>query len=78
MIEALSDEMSKGFGSQRIDRVHISGETGIDTALTSMLNRRMVEMKKIPAQRNTQKKAQMGNDPDNQEHPVRFLEILIR
>ena len=60
MIEALSDEMSKGFGSQRIDRVHISGETGIDTALTSMLNRRMVEMKKIPAQRNTQKKAQMG------------------
>lgn len=60
MIEALSDEMSKGFGAQRIDRVHISGETGIDAALTSMLNRRMVEMKKIPAQRNTQKKAQMG------------------
>lgn len=60
MIEALSDEMSKGFGSQRIDRVHISGETGIDAALTSMLNRRMVEMKKIPAMRNTQKKAQMG------------------
>ena len=59
-IEALSDEMAKGFGAQRIDRVHISGETGIDAALTSMLNRRMVEMKKIPAQRNTQKSAQMG------------------
>lgn len=59
-IEALSDEMSKGMGSERIDRVHISGESGIDAALTSMLNRRMVEMKRVPAQLNTRKSAQMG------------------
>ena len=60
MIEALSDDMSKGMGSERIDRVHLSSEGGIETALTSMLNRRMVEMKRVEAKRNTQKTAQMG------------------
>ncbi|MCQ2913787.1 MAG: hypothetical protein MJ247_01170 [Alphaproteobacteria bacterium] len=54
-IEDLADERSKGKGSQRIDRVHISGPKDIDTALNMMLNRRMKEMGKVDAQKTSKK-----------------------